>query len=287
MSGEKGTRAYNRNFQTKRRRRRECKTNYARRIKLIKQPACSQGIPKNRLVVRITNSKVICQIVRAYMKGDRIVARADSSELEKYGINFGLTNYSAAYITGFLLARRVLQSEELDKIYLPKEADGSYTITEDIEGEKKAFKAFLDIGLASSTKGARVFSAMKGASDAGLAIPHSESKFFGYNGKGKFNVQELHDRIFGKNIAEYMNQLKEEDPEKYKIQFSGYIAKGIEPERISEIYKEALNKITADPMPVKKEKKDYSGFKKFIQPKLTLEERKKRNAAKAEALINE
>ena len=35
--------------------------------------------------------------------------------------------------------------------------------------------AVLDIGLSSSAPGARVFSALKGMVDAGMAIPHGES----------------------------------------------------------------------------------------------------------------
>jgi large subunit ribosomal protein L5e len=42
------------------------------------------------------------------------MAKADSSELAKYGLTAGLSNYSAAYATGLLLARRILKSLKLD-----------------------------------------------------------------------------------------------------------------------------------------------------------------------------
>lgn len=250
---------------------------------MIRQDSNAAGSVKHRLVVRITGSKVICQIVGAYMDGDRVMVQADSSELVRYGVSFGLTNYSAAYATGFLIGRRALAALSLDKVYAPKEASGEYSITEDVDGEKKAPRVFLDIGLARSSKGARVFGAMKGASDAGLSIPHSEVKFYGYKGNGKFDAQELHDRIFGHNISEYMKQLQESDAEKYKVQFSGYIKKGITPEQIPQIYKDALDRIASDPSREQREARDYSGLKKYKQARLTYEERKERVRAKLSA----
>ncbi|KAF9599444.1 hypothetical protein IFM89_037335 [Coptis chinensis] len=38
-------------------------------------------------------------------------------ELSQYGLDVGLTNYSAAYCTGLLLARRVLKTLEMDEEY--------------------------------------------------------------------------------------------------------------------------------------------------------------------------
>ena len=40
-----------------------------------------------------------------------------------------------------------------------------------------ASEAVLDIGLAASTRGGRVYAALKGMSDAGLEIPHSEDVY--------------------------------------------------------------------------------------------------------------
>nr|AGE95710.1 60S ribosomal protein l5 [Encephalitozoon cuniculi] len=282
-----GTRNYHKNFQVKRRRRREGKTDYKHRTNMIRQDSNSCGSVKHRLVVRITGSRVICQIVAAYMDGDRVMVYADSRELERYGINFGATNYSAAYATGFLIGRRALTAMSLDEVYRPKEIDGTYSVTKDIDGEKKAPRVFLDIGLARSTRGARVFGALKGASDAGLNVPHSAAKFYGHKPDGSFDAKELHDRIFGCNISEYMKQLRDGDPEKYKTQFSSYIKKGIDPEEIPRIYKSAFDKIAEDPTRKKKETKDYSGFKKYKQARLTYEERAKRVQAKLSAAEGE
>lgn len=42
---------------------------------------------------------------------------ACSSELPRYGLKVGLTNYAAAYCTGLLVARRMLNKLGLDKHY--------------------------------------------------------------------------------------------------------------------------------------------------------------------------
>lgn len=51
--------------------------------------------PKYRLVVRFTNKQVICQIVYARIQGDFVLCAARSSELPRYGIKHGLTNWTA------------------------------------------------------------------------------------------------------------------------------------------------------------------------------------------------
>ena len=65
-----------------------------------------------------------------------------------------------------------------------QEPDGEYSITEavEVDGEKcRPFKCFLDVGLARTSTGAKIFAVMKGASDGGIYIPHSENRFPGYD----------------------------------------------------------------------------------------------------------
>jgi ribosomal protein L18 len=57
--------------------------------------------PKYRLVVRFTNKDIIVQIVYARLQGDFVLAAAHSRELPHYGINHGLTNWTAG--TPYLL----------------------------------------------------------------------------------------------------------------------------------------------------------------------------------------
>lgn len=60
---------------------------------------------------------------------------------------------------------------------------GDYYSVEDHEGDRRPFKAALDVGLVRTTTGNRVFGALKGACDGGLLIPHSTGRFPG-NRKG-------------------------------------------------------------------------------------------------------
>ena len=68
---------------------------------------------------------------------------------------------------------QILKKFSLDGIYKGQtEIDGDTYNVEDVDGEPGAFRCFLDVGLARTTTGARVFGAMKGAVDGGLDIPH-------------------------------------------------------------------------------------------------------------------
>ena len=108
------TKAYFKRFQTKFRRRRECKTDYQARKKMVAQDVNKYLAPRYRLVARITNTKVIAQIVYSTLGGDKVLSQAQSTDLKKYGLKTGLTSYSAAYATGLLLARKVLNLLKLN-----------------------------------------------------------------------------------------------------------------------------------------------------------------------------
>ena len=100
--------AYFKNFQVKYRRRRQGKTDYYARRKLITQDKNKYNSPKYRFAVRFTNRDVICQVIYATIAGDVTICAAYSAELPKYGMKAGLTNYAATYATGLLCARRLL-----------------------------------------------------------------------------------------------------------------------------------------------------------------------------------
>lgn len=136
--------------------------------------------------MRITRKDIICQIVSAKLQGDVVLAAAYAHELPRYGIKHGLTNWAAAYATGLLVARRALTKLGLaDKYEGQTEPDGTLQLTEPIEDGPRPFKCFLDVGLARTSTGARIFGAMKGASDGGIFIPHSEQRFPGYDPEAK------------------------------------------------------------------------------------------------------
>jgi large subunit ribosomal protein L18 len=127
------------------RRRREGKTDYRVRLRLLKS-----GQP--RAVVRLTDRRVRVAIVEYDPVGDRVLAAADSKELG--GIEFpasSLASTPAAYLTGYLAGLRAKSSGT--------------------EG------AILDAGLRHPTQGGRLAAALKGLLDSGLEIPHGEGGF--------------------------------------------------------------------------------------------------------------
>jgi large subunit ribosomal protein L5e len=239
-------------YQTKYKRRREGKTDYYARKRLITQAKNKYNAPKYRLVVRFTNKDIIMQIVSSEISGDKVLVAAYAHELKSYGITQGLTNWAAAYATGLLIARRVLSKLGLDKDFVGvEEADGEYTLTEAAEtddGERRPFKAFLDVGLARTSTGARVFGALKGASDGGIFVPHSEKRFPGYDLESKeLDSEVLRKYIYGGHVAEYMETLADDDEERYSGQFVKYIENDIEADGLEDLYTEAHKAIREDP----------------------------------------
>lgn len=283
------TSAYHKRFQVKYRRRREGKTDYQARRRMIIQDKNKYNAHRYRFVVRITNKDVICQVVRSKIIGDETICVAYAHELPKYGIKHGLTNYSACYATGLLCARRLLKQLGLDEAYEGQtEVDGEMFLVEHEDGPRP-FTAVLDVGLVRTTTGNRVFGALKGAVDGGLNIPHSEKRFPGYDRDEKDFDAETHKKyIFGGHVAEYMELLQEEDPERYQSQFSKFIEDDIEGEALEDLYTEAFEKIREDPAYVKTEKQ-ASYEPRNPQHKKNLAERKaavaQKKAAMREALL--
>ncbi len=176
-------------------RRREGKTDYRARLNLI-------GLDKSRLVVRITNKHTIAQIINVKTDGDETVVSAHSNELKKMGWLGSGKNTSAAYLTGFLLGKKALEAGIND--------------------------AVLDIGLKSSTRGARIFAALKGAVDAGLNVPHGDV------------ILPADERIRGEHVAAYAESLDDEEVEK---RFSLYIKNGLSPKDLPDHFDSIKQKI--------------------------------------------
>ena len=59
---------------------------------------------------------------------------------------------------------------------------------------------------------------LQGALDGGLDIPHSEKRFVGYSADDKsLDAETLRKHIYGGHVAEYMEEMQEEAPEKYQV----------------------------------------------------------------------
>jgi len=150
-------------------RRMERRTNYRKRLALIKSG-------KVRLVIRKSLSNISVQLVNFNPNGDQTVASAVSSELKKFGWT-KTGNIPAAYLTGLLAGKKAK--------------------------EKNVKEAVLDLGIQTSTKGSRIYAALKGVLDAGVNVPHSK------------DILPSEDRISGKHISEEI--AKQFDDVKKKI----------------------------------------------------------------------
>jgi len=277
-------RAYFKRFQVKFKRRREGKTDYYARKRLVTQDKNKYNTPKYRLIVRFTNKNIVCQVAHAKIEGDVVVCAAYSHELPRYGVKVGLTNYAAAYCTGLLLARRLLTKLNLADIYEGQvEVDGDEYNVESLDDQPSAFRCNLDVGLNRTTTGARVFGALKGAVDGGLEINHSMSRFPGFDEEAdEFNAEVHRGHIFGKNIGEYMRSLADSDEDAFKKQFSQYIKEGITPDTIEQMYTSAHAAIRADPAHKSAGKEKFKG-KRYLRSKLSLAQRRDSAKQKKEA----
>jgi large subunit ribosomal protein L18 len=124
------------------RRRREVRTDYHQRLRLLKSG-------KPRLVARVSNQHVRAQLITPGPSGDETHAAASSEDLEAYGWEAPTGNLPSAYLTGFLAGTRAV--------------------------EAGLEQAVLDIGLNTATPGNKVFAVQEGAIDAGLEIPHNDA----------------------------------------------------------------------------------------------------------------
>jgi len=277
-------RAYFKRFQVKFKRRREGKTDYYARKRLVTQDKNKYNTPKYRLIVRFTNKNIVCQVAHAKIEGDVVVCAAYSHELPRYGVKVGLTNYAAAYCTGLLLARRLLTKLNLADIYEGQvEVDGDEYNVESLDDQPSAFRCNLDVGLNRTTTGARVFGALKGAVDGGLEINHSMSRFPGFDEEAdEFNAEVHRGHIFGKNVGEYMRSLSDSDEDALKKQFSQYIKEGITPDTIEQMYTDAHAAIRAHPAHKSTGKENFKG-KRYLRSKLSLAQRRDSAKQKKEA----
>ena len=124
------------------RRKRKGKTNYKRRLNLIKSGDL-------RVVVRKGLNNFLVQLTEFNSLGDKILVSSSTRELIKYGWKAHRGNLSSAYLVGFLSG---------------------------LKAKKKGLKSgILDLGLYRAIKNSSFFAVAKGLKDAGFDIPVSES----------------------------------------------------------------------------------------------------------------
>lgn len=154
------------------RRRKENRTDYGKRIKLLKSE-----LP--RVVFRRTNKYVTSQYVESYEAQDKVVLGTSSKELLNLGwpkkAEGSLKSITATYLTGLLMAKKIL--------------------------EKKLKNPIVDLGMIKVLHKTKVFAFIKGLIDGGLeinckeeALP-SEERISGEHLKNKVNFEEIKSKI--------------------------------------------------------------------------------------------
>lgn len=126
------------------RRRRENKTDYKKRLALLKSN-------KHRFVIRKSLKHLIVQIIDYKADGDKVLLTVSSSELKKLGWKHSTSNIPAAYLVGLLCGKK---AQNL-----------------------KIKNGVLDLGVNISIKGSRLYAALKGLIDSGISIPVNEEVF--------------------------------------------------------------------------------------------------------------
>ncbi len=183
------------------RRRVEGKTDYYQRRALLQS-----GL--TRFTIRLTSNQVIIQAVKPLVKGDNIVAFANSSELTSdYGWQGSTGNVPASYLTGLLAGLKAKKGGVPNGV--------------------------LDVGRQRPTKGSRVTAALKGLVDAGVEIPHGEE------------ILSSEERLSGQHVAEYAKKLASADDANYRKRFSQYLRRGLEPGNLPSHFEEVKQKILA------------------------------------------
>jgi len=132
-------------YYVKHRRRREGKTDYRKRLCLLRSS-------KTRFVVRKSLKNTQIQFVQYKEDGDKIILAASSKELkDKFKWRFSTSTIPAAYLTGLLAGTRAK--------------------------EKGISECVLDIGRYPASTGCKIFAALKGVIETGLTCAFSEEKF--------------------------------------------------------------------------------------------------------------
>ncbi len=155
-------------YVTPHKRRRVQRTDYRKRLALLKSG-------RTRIVIRKSSNHIVIQFVKYAQKGDETLASGFSGELKKFGWK-QTGNIPAAYLTGLLAGAKAKKSGV---------------------GE-----AVLDAGLQVSTKGSRIYAALRGVLDSGISVHHSPE------------VLPSEDRLLGKHIKPELELLVKSTKEK-------------------------------------------------------------------------
>lgn len=159
-------------MKTLKRRRRENKTDYLKRLKLLKSG-------KPRIVFRRTNRYVLAQYVTSKEARDKIVLGVSSKDLLKHGwpkdAEGSLKSIPASYLTGYLIGKKII-SKELET-------------------------PILDSGMLRVLHKTKVYGFLKGLIDSGIIIEckpecfPDEARIKGSHLKNKISFDEIKSKM--------------------------------------------------------------------------------------------
>jgi large subunit ribosomal protein L18 len=157
---------------TLKKRRKEGKTDYAKRLKMLKSE-------KPRVVFRKTNRYILAQYISSREAKDRVGIGVTSKELLRYGwpkeAEGSLKSVTAAYLTGFLIGEKIKK--------------------------KKLENPILDMGMYRNLYKTKVYAFLKGLIDSGIKMKFKEEIFpeeeriKGKNLKNKIPFEEIKNKI--------------------------------------------------------------------------------------------
>ena len=180
------------------RRKREKRTNYAKRLKLLLSGEA-------RVVVRLTNQKVIAQIVKFHPKGDLVLMGVESTQLRKFGWDYAGKSIPSAYLTGYLLAKKAIEKGGCGK-------------------------AVIDTGFRTLARKGRVTAFVQGVVEGGLEITVGDEDIF-----------PSESRLKGEHIQKYASGLKKEAATGH--QFTKYLKNKVAVEKLAETFEKVKAKI--------------------------------------------
>jgi len=155
-------------YSVKPRRRRSGKTDYRKRLKLLKSR-------KIRMVVRKSIKNTQIQFVEYKESGDNIIVTAKSDELiNKYNWKFSTSTTPAAYLTGLLAGKRAK--------------------------DKGVKNCIIDFGRHQSVTGSKIFATIKGVIDAGVECPYNKEKLP--------NEDRINGKHLASDITPAVNEIK-------------------------------------------------------------------------------
>ena len=158
-------------MRTLKRRRKESKTDYSKRLKLLKS-----GLP--RIVFRKTNKYLIAQYIISEETKDKVKIGMTSKILTKYGwpndFKGSLKSIPAAYLMGFLIGKEITKNKKENPI--------------------------ADFGMLRVLPKSKIYAFLKGLVDSEVKIKYKEENFP--------KDERLFGKHLKKDFSEFFNKIK-------------------------------------------------------------------------------